>query len=116
MPTFRNLCRVVLCIQNFPCWKDGYMELVTFFNKWLHLISIVGVLGGTAFGWLVMVPALRNEAEDNPLAKGMWKRFGLSLAVLWVIVLLTGFANMAFVSPKVNANYQMLLGIKMSGA
>jgi putative copper export protein len=89
------------------------MELVTFFNKWLHLISIVGVLGGTAFAGLVMAPALRNEPEDSPLSKGMWRRFGLSLAVLWVIILLTGFANMGFVSPKVNAGYQMVLGIKM---
>ncbi len=88
------------------------MELVTFFNKWLHLISIVGVLGGTAFAWLVMVPALR-DGEDSPLAKMQWKRFGISLAVLWVIVLITGFANMAFVSPKVNAAYQGILGIKM---
>ncbi|HLK57634.1 MAG TPA: hypothetical protein VKU00_13800 [Chthonomonadaceae bacterium] len=89
------------------------MELVSFINKWLHLISIVGVLGGTAFAWLVMVPALRNEPEESPLAKTLWKRFGLSLAILWVIVLLTGFINFGIVSPKVNAAYQGILGIKM---
>src|ERR1051326_3065880 len=89
------------------------MDLVTFINKWLHLFSIVGVLGGTAFALLVMAPALREEAEDSPLAKGMWRRFGISLAVLWVIVLLTGFINFFMVTPKVNAGYQAIVGIKM---
>ena len=89
------------------------MDLMIFFNKWLHLLGIVGVVGETAFAWLVMTPALRGEPEDSPLAKGMWKRFGISLAVLWVIVLITGFTNMAMVSPKVNASYQGILGIKI---
>ena len=89
------------------------MELVTFFNKWLHLVSIVGVLGGTAFALLVMAPLLRNEAKDSPLAKGMWKRFASSIAILWIIVLVTGFVNLFMVSHSVNSSYQSILGIKV---
>ena len=89
------------------------MELVTFFNKWMHLLGMVGVLGGTMFAWLVMVPALKDEAADSLLTKGIWKRFGISLAILWVIVLVTGVVNVIMVSPKVNASYQGILGIKM---
>jgi uncharacterized membrane protein len=85
---------------------------ISFFNKWLHLISIVGVLGGIFFAWQVLTPTLRNEASDGDLGRQMWKRFGMAFGVLWIVVLATGFLNMYLVTPKVNAHYQMYLGIK----
>jgi uncharacterized membrane protein len=86
---------------------------IAFFNKWLHLLSIIGVLGGTAFAWLVLKPVLKAEDGGGDTGKLLWKRFGIALGVLWLIVLATGFLNQMLVTPKVNANYQMLLGMKM---
>jgi putative copper export protein len=85
---------------------------VSFFNKWLHLTSIVCVLGGIFFAWFVLVPTLKDGDETDGLARRMWKRFGMAFGVLWLIVLATGFLNMYLVTPKVNAHYQMILGIK----
>jgi putative copper export protein len=82
-----------------------------FINKWLHLLSMIGVLGGIMFALLVLVPSLNGTSED--VSKSLWKRFGISLAVLWMVVLATGFYNMILVSPSVNKEYQKLLGMKM---
>lgn len=94
---------------------------IGFFNKWLHVLSIAGMLGGVFFAWIVLVPTLRPrsdggaEAEaEEPLAREQWKRFGITLGVLWLIILATGFLNMSLVTPHVNGRYQMFLGMKIA--
>ncbi len=89
------------------------MLIVELLNKWVHLLSIAGVLGGTLFSLLVLAPQLKTDG-DNAQIKAMWKRSGLTLAGLWVLVLITGFVNMYLISPTVNGNYQMWLGMKVA--
>jgi putative copper export protein len=89
------------------------MDPVAFVNKWLHLGSMVGMLGGLAFGLLVLAPGLRANADEE-LAKSLWKRFGITVGILWIVVLATGFLNMYLVTPSVNGKYQMFLGMKMA--
>lgn len=89
------------------------MLIVELLNKWVHLLSIAGVLGGTLFSLLVLAPQLKTDG-DNAQIKAMWKRSGLTLAGLWVLVLITGFVNMYLISPSVNGNYQMWLGMKVA--
>ncbi|HZT41783.1 MAG TPA: hypothetical protein VFA07_06320 [Chthonomonadaceae bacterium] len=90
------------------------MELVGFINKWLHLLSIIGTLGGIAFAWLVLVPAARNSPPGTEVTiRGLWRRFGISLGILWLVVLLTGFYNVILVSPTVVPTYHMLVGAKI---
>jgi putative copper export protein len=82
-----------------------------FINKWLHLLSMIGVLGGIMFGLLVLVPALKDAGEE--VSRPLWKRFGISLAILWVVVLATGIYNMILVNKTVTVEYSKLLGMKM---
>ena len=89
------------------------MDGIAFYNKWLHLLSIIGVLGGLAFAWIVLARAAGRDEEPPPVLAAAWKRFGISLGILWLVVLATGFINLALVSPKVNSGYQQILGIKM---
>ncbi len=89
------------------------MLIIELLNKWIHLLSIAGVLGGTLFSLLVLAPQLKNE-DDNPQIKAMWRRSGLTLAGLWIVVIITGFVNVYLVSPTVNGNYQMWLGMKIA--
>ncbi len=99
------------------------MDLIQFVNKWLHLLSIIGVLGGIMFALLVLKPGLKpNEPDEDGESDGeaagdsrlQWKRWGIAQAILWVVALATGFANYAFVSPTVVGRYHMLLGMKMT--
>jgi len=112
------------------------MYYISILNKWLHLISIVGVLGGILFALLVLAPALRansgematsdqnassdqlanseaNVSHSKEIGDAIWKRFGMILGILWIVALATGFLNLYLVTPKVNAHYQMFAGIKM---
>ena len=90
------------------------MELVSFINKWLHLLSIIGTLGGILFAWLVLVPATRHSpAGTEEVTRSLWRRFGISLGILWLIVLLTGFYNYILVMPSVVDTYHMLIGAKI---
>jgi Predicted integral membrane protein len=88
------------------------MDFVPFFNKWLHLLSIIGMLGGTAMAWLVLHPALKERADD-PDAQAIWRRYGMLQGILWVIVLITGFYNYYIVTPTVTGSYHMFLGMKI---
>jgi uncharacterized membrane protein len=92
-----------------------------FINKWLHLLSVIGTLGGLAFAWHVLRPGSPEatspdraagdaEADANP---EMWKRFGMAVGILWIVVLLTGFYNYYKVSPTVVSRYHMFAGMKM---
>ena len=90
---------------------------ISFLNKWLHLLSVIGMLGGVAFAWLVLVPALQSGGEETEMEKTLWRRFGISLAVFWLIVLLTGFYNYYLISTSttliVTGTYHMYVGMKM---
>ncbi len=89
------------------------MELIAFISKWLHLLSIAGILGGIAFALIALVPVLRTEPESAAL-KQIWKRFGITMAILWLVALATGFYNLSVVTPTVNGTYQMWVGIKIA--
>lgn len=91
------------------------MDLVSFFNKWLHLLSIIGTLGGIAFAYMVLVPAARDvESGATDSTAPLWRRFGMVIGALWIVVLLTGFFNYYLVSPHVVGTYHMFVGIKMT--
>lgn len=95
------------------------MDAIQFVNKWLHLLSIIGVLGGIMFAAMVLraapgTPGSDYATHEDEGAKLRWKRWGIAQAVLWVVVLATGFANYAFISPGVIGRYHMLVGMKIS--
>lgn len=90
------------------------MEAVQFINKWIHLLGISAMVGGVVFGWMVLSPALTAESvRGTDLARALWRRFGLTLAGIWVIVLATGFFNYYLVAPSVTGSYHMLIGMKI---
>jgi uncharacterized membrane protein len=88
------------------------MDLVAFVSKWLHLLSMIGMLGGTTFAWFVLHPALKDKGDD-PEAAAIWRKYGMMQAALWVLVLLTGFYNYYVVSSGVTGPYHMFLGMKI---
>ena len=87
---------------------------MAFVSKWLHVMSIIGVLGGSFFMWLLLCTV--TVAPDSPasdLIKTQWRKAGVTLMGLWVVVLITGFYNYYVVSPHVAAAYHMLVGMKI---
>jgi putative copper export protein len=88
------------------------MDFGPFVNKWLHLLSMIGMLGGTGFAWFVLHPALKDKPEDLD-AKAMWRKYGITQGILWLIVLVTGFMNYYFLMATVKSTYHMLLGMKI---
>ena len=86
--------------------------LIEYISKCIHLLSMAGILGGTFFALLVLSPAMKKD-PDNVSLKLMWKRFGITVAVLWLCIIVTGVYNLKVVTPTVNAGYQELIGMKM---
>ena len=90
------------------------MESLVFVNKWLHLLSMIGTLGGMAFAWLVLRPATTTVGyADQQRLSPLWRAFGISLGVFWVLVITTGIINYLLVHQSVNAQYKMLLAVKV---
>jgi magnesium-transporting ATPase (P-type) len=86
------------------------MEIVTFVNKWIHLLSIIGAIGAIAFARLAVVPVLRSHTEEeNGIGKALLKKFGILLAIYWVLILVTGFINLFLVWPQTTSAYHRLL-------
>lgn len=90
------------------------MDLVAFVNKWLHLLSIITVLGGTIVMCLSVLPAVQTEEGPNETGRKVWRSFGIIMGIAWLVVLATGFFNLVLVSPHVNKGYHMIVGIKMA--
>ena len=84
------------------------MESIAFFNKWLHLMSVISLLGGTVMIVWVVLPALSGQADSE-----LRRKYGIALMILWSIILATGFLNYYIVSPSVGKSYHMLLGMKI---
>ena len=88
------------------------MTFITFLSKWLHLISIIGVLGTVICLRFVVVPAF--EDGESETAGRLFRNAGRLSAVLWGIILLTGLFNSYRVSADVSKAYHMALGGKIA--
>jgi len=91
------------------------VDVLKFVSKWLHLLSIISVFGSLIFAWLVMVPVMRKHAiEEEEPSRAIWKTLGISLGILWLVILLTGFFNVYVVSASVGKAYHTFLGAKIA--
>ncbi len=88
------------------------MTFITFLSKWLHLISIIGVLGTAMCLRFVVVPTLREG--DSEAGERLYRMAGRFSGILWGIILLTGLFNTYRVSAEVNKAYHMALGGKIA--
>ncbi|MCL6473495.1 MAG: hypothetical protein K6U75_00380 [Firmicutes bacterium] len=82
--------------------------------KWVHVLSIVTVVGFTLFQYLVLQPILRrSEGVSDDLVKAVQRRSGIVIGVAWVLIWVTGIYNLVVVIPTVKPNYHMVLGAKI---
>lgn len=88
------------------------MTFITFLSKWLHLLSIVGVLGTAICLRFAVIPALNGA--DSEGEKRLFRFAGRLTAALWAVILLTGVFNTYRVSADVNKGYHMALGGKIA--
>ncbi|MCS6950528.1 MAG: hypothetical protein NZ520_08720 [bacterium] len=82
--------------------------------KWVHVLSIVTVVGFTLFQYLVLHPVLRRvQGGSEELVQALQRRAGILLGVAWVLIWVTGIYNLVVVIPTVKPNYHMVLGAKL---
>ena len=101
------------------------MEIIKFGIKWLHLLSIATIVGGTLFMYVQVNvrQALSDGADRDPFRESK-KHIGVLLAIAWVVALFTGFTNYGFVSSSGTAGsgnhmwagMKMMLALIMCGA
>ena len=88
------------------------MTFITFVSKWLHLLSIIGVLGTAMCLRFAAVPALQES--DSEAGARLYRLAGRFTAILWAVIILTGLFNTYRVSATVNKAYHMALGGKIA--
>jgi hypothetical protein len=88
------------------------LTFITFLSKWLHIISIIGVLGTAICLRYAVIPALKEA--DPETGNRLFRYAGRLMAGLWALILLTGFFNLYRVSADVNKGYHMALGGKIA--
>ena len=88
------------------------MTFITFLSKWLHLLSIIGVLGTAMFLRFVVVPAFREG--ESEAGERLFRLAGRFSGVMWGVILLTGLFNTYRISAEVNKAYHMALGGKIA--
>ena len=62
------------------------MDPVAFINKWIHLTSVIGTVGGIFFMRWVVLPGLDPAALEAEPAKGIIRRFGMTMPVSLTVV------------------------------
>ncbi|HUJ23745.1 MAG TPA: hypothetical protein VLX58_19560 [Bryobacteraceae bacterium] len=82
--------------------------------RWLHITSVVTLIGGVLYARLVIVPALASlpAPEQDSLGAAMAARYRPLLYLAMLFLLGTGIYNM-FMNLGRGALYQSLLGIKL---
>jgi len=89
-------------------------EALNVIMRWLHISSVVTLIGGILFGRLVVWPGLQPLAKDarEPLERAVAGRFRpLVLAAIGGL-LISGLYNILS-NPGHTPRYHMLLGLKM---
>lgn len=88
------------------------MTFITFLFKWLHLVSVIGVLGTAICLRFVISPALQEA--DSEVGKRLFRYAGRISGILWGVILLTGLFNLFQISAEVNKGYHMAIGVKIT--
>ncbi len=83
-------------------------------SRWAHIGCAILLVGGTAFNWLVLMPALRGESPElMGRIRDRWKKF-VHVGIL--LFLVSGFYNYIAVTipqHKGDGLYHMLVGTKI---
>lgn len=82
--------------------------------RWLHITSVVTLIGGMLYARLVIAPALASlpAPQQETLGEAMAARYRSLLFLATLLLLGTGIYNL-FMNLSRGALYQALLGIKM---
>jgi hypothetical protein len=92
------------------------LEIIKFGIKWLHLMSIATIVGGTIFMYVqVNVRQAVSDGADRDPFRESKKHIALVLAIGWVVALFTGFINFMFVASSGTAepSWHMWAGMKI---
>lgn len=82
--------------------------------KWVHVLSILTVVGFTFFQYLVLQPVLRRmQGVPEDFIQAVQRRSGILIGVAWVLIWVTGIYNLVVVVPTVKPNYHLVLGAKI---
>jgi uncharacterized membrane protein len=89
-------------------------EALNVIMRWLHITSVVVLVGGVLYARLVVAPAVGAlpAAEQDTLGDAMAARFRSLLYLTVLFLLATGIYNL-FLNLGRGPLYQALLGIKM---
>lgn len=82
--------------------------------KWVHVLSILTVVGFSFFQYLVLQPVLRRlQGVPEDFIQAVQRRSGILIGVAWVLIWVTGIYNLVVVVPTVKPNYHLVLGAKI---
>ena len=89
-------------------------EALGIFMRWLHIASVVTLIGGMLYGWLVLVPAAGVLAADarKALAERTAALYRPLVFGAMCALLLSGAYNL-LTNPGHHLRYYILLGIKL---
>ena len=84
--------------------------------RFLHVASVIVLLGGVFYARQVLVPTLNRLPEDVRTSSLLFgqKQFAATLWTLLGLIVLSGLYNFySYAGPKHSSSYQMWFGIKM---
>lgn len=87
--------------------------VLAIFMRWLHIASVVSLIGAFVYARFVTFPALESfgAAESPAIVEAMAARFRKLLYTLLITILVSGLYNY-LTKPMYPAHYHMWIGIK----
>lgn len=96
-----------------------HIDWVWLVSRWLHLMAVVVAIGGSAYLYLALMPALKEamgEPEQEKLRDALRRRWAKFVHVSIVVLLVTGGLNFVrgAIPPQVPAiPYHPIFGVKL---
>ncbi|MBV9669549.1 MAG: hypothetical protein JOZ43_01215 [Acidobacteriales bacterium] len=90
--------------------------LLHIISRFIHIASVILLLGGVAYARQVLVPSLNGLPDDlrKQAANIAQDRFRRTLYTLLMLIIVSGFYNFfTYAGPRHSRDYQIWFGVKM---
>jgi uncharacterized membrane protein len=91
------------------------IDLVRVLFRWMHIGSVIVLVGGAVFQRFFVMPAATSlpEAEHQALKDRVLARWRILVHVLITLILISGFYNLIKMAREVTSTWHMLIGVKI---
>ena len=93
-----------------------FMDVLNLVSRWLHILSVIVLVGGTFFLRLVIIPVKSSDSFDDSLHEAVRRRWSKMVMFAVLFLLISGLYNAAMkeMTYELDMVYRSLVTAKLA--